>query len=631
MGALLSGESMAELVLRATVLNSYRRTTHVLAAAGFEVGRHSVRISSLSRGLDGLAVALGLPHGSDDLERVAIRPIAGKPGWVNFFRAPLRAVHRDARQRRVSPMSLRKSLHLKAMWTVGVFSFDPDTKELLLDRCPECLRPPTFSRSYGLQFCVRVDRYGVTRGRVDFRDYPQPNLEINDLEALDFCSGLIDPERSNGDGCRSLHPEIGAFEPSALFEGILAVACAITSRASHTSSTLERPSCLADYQRFTSEVLAKSARMFLDWPDGFHKIAADVRATAGDRSGYYGVRKELGPIVAISMDQHVDPLLKSLLKRRIATDMEGWEGAAHAIRTGTYRAGDDYVPVCQATKDFNLDSRTILRLVRSGALPFRQLKNAQKGPMMVDVAALKDIIAHRRETLSSTKVAVDFCVPRACVSALADMGLLTPAKPRLSVPYAMGYYEKSSVEDLRRRCEDMASRTPPPATAMTITKAVGRLLPKLTNPWPEIFLRIIAGQLEVWCVGGKSLMASLAVRDAAALQFLYDAVSSSLAPDIVFTQQDAAGVLKTTPVIVNQLVREGFLSRKPTVTELGAFEREFILTSEITERFSALGQKLRWRDVPRILRAAGIQPYVLEQKKTLVWQRREVEPLLAAA
>jgi hypothetical protein len=531
-------------------------------------------------------------------------------------------------------MSLRKSLHLKAMWSVGVFSFDPGTKELLLDRCPECSRPPTFSRSYGLQyceFCVSADRYGVTRGRVDFRDYPQPTVEINDLEALDFCSGLIDPERRNRDGGRRLHPEISALEPSALFEGILAVACALTSRASYTSSTLERPSCLADYQRFTPEILAKSARMFLDWPDGFHKIAADVRATAGDRSGYYGVRKELGPLVAISMDQYVDPLLKSLFKRMIAADMEGWEGATHAIRTGIYRAGDDFVPVCQATKDFNLDSRTILRLVRSGALPFRQLKDPQKGPMMVDVAGLKDIITHRKKTLSSTKVAIEFCVPRPCLSALGDMGLLTPARPLLSVPYAMGYYEKSSVEDLRRRCEAMASPTPLPATAMTITKAVGRLLPKPTNPWPEIFLKIIRGQLEVWSVGGKSLMASLAVRDIGALQFLNDAVSSSLDADIVLTQQDAAGVLKTTPVIVNQLVRDGFLSRKPTVTELGVFEREFILTSEVTERFSALGRKLRWRDVPRILRAAGIQPYVLEPKKTLVWQRREVEPLIAAA
>ncbi|MGB3644106.1 MAG: hypothetical protein WBA15_06460 [Mesorhizobium sp.] len=157
------------------------------------------------------------------------------------------------------------------------------------------------------------------------------------------------------------------------------------------------------------------------------------------------------------------------------------------------------------------------------------------------------------------------------------------------------------------------------------------MIQALTNPWPEIFLKIIGGQLEVWSVGGKSLMASLAVRDAEALQFLNEAVSSNLDADIVLTQQDAARVLKTTPVIVNQLVRDGFLSRKPTVTELGVFEREFILTSEVTERFSALGHKLRWRDVPRILRAAGIQPYVLEPKKTLVWQRRDVEPLFAAA
>ncbi|MGB3540562.1 MAG: hypothetical protein WBA42_20595 [Mesorhizobium sp.] len=67
------------------------------------------------------------------------------------------------------------------------------------------------------------------------------------------------------------------------------------------------------------------------------------------------------------------------------------------------------------------------------------------------------------------------------------------------------------------------------------------------------------------------------------------------------------------------------------MTELGIFERELILTYDVTGCFSALGDKLRWRDVPRILRAAGIQPYVLESKKTLVWKRREVEPPIAAA
>lgn len=630
-GRILEGESVAELVLRATALNSYRRTTHVLAAAGYEVNRHSVRIGSLSHGLDGLGVALGLPNGSDELEHVAIKP-ASKPGWVDFFGVPMRAIHRNAKQRRVSPISLRKSLHLKAIWTVAVFSFDPGTKELLLDRCPECSRSPTFSRTYGLQyceFCVSADRYGVTRGRVDFRDYPQPKVCVEDLEALDFCSDLIDPERADGDWRRRLHPEIGAIQPASLFEGILAVACAITSQANHQSSTLERPSCLADYDRFTPDVLARATRMFLDWPDGFHKVAAEVRATASERSGHYGVRKELGPLVAVSMDYHVDPALKSSVRRMIAKDMGKWEGATEAIRTGAYRADGNFVPVSQAAKDFHLDSRTILRLVRSGTLPFRQLKNIEKGPVMVDVGALSQIISHRKESLSSTKVAVDFGVPRACLSVLADAGLLTEARPLLSMSYAMAYYEKTSVDELRLRCKGVASLEIPPRTALTITKAVGRL-PHLTNPWADIFRRIIGGQLEVWCVGGKSLMASLMVRDVAALQHISDAGVGSVDPDIVFTQHDAAGVLKTTPVIVNQLVREGFLSRKPTVSELVAFEREYMLTSEITEIFATRGQKLRWRDTPRILRAAGFQPIVLEPKKTLVWRRSEVETFVMA-
>lgn len=633
-GAVMTGESVAEAVMRATSLNSYRRTTHVLAAAGFEVGRHSVRIGNLSNGLEGLAVALGLPSDSEDLQRAAIRPLEGKPGWVDFFGIPLRAIHRDARRRRVSPMSLRNSLHLKAIWSVGVFSFDPRTKETLLSRCPECSRQPTFDRTYGLQyceFCVSADRYGVTRGRVDFRDHPQPTVEISDLEALDFCSDLVDPERSNDNWRRSLHPEIGALQQSSLFEGIFAVACALTSRPSHISSTLERPSYLEDYQRFTPEVLARSARMFLDWPDGFHRVAEDIRATAEDRRGYYGVRKELGPLVAISMDELVDPHLKSLFKRMIAIDMGRCDGAAHAIRTATYRATADFVPVHQAAKDFHLDSRTVLRLVRSGALPCRRLETARKGPTLVDVAALKNIVAHREQNLTASKVAIELCVPRACLPALADMGLLTSARSILSAPYAMDYYEKGSVGDLRRRCEDAALRTPAPATALSIVQAVGRLRPKPSNPWPEIIHRIIRGQLEVWNVGRKSLMASMAVRDAGALRFLDATVPGRLDSDIVLTQCDAAGVLRTTPVIVNQLVREGFLPKKPTVRELDAFLGKFILTSEITECFAILGRPLRWRDVPRLLRAAGVRPHVLEPKKTLVWQRKEVEPLLKAA
>ena len=122
-------------------------------------------------------------------------------------------------------------------------------------------------------------------------------------------------------------------------------------------------------------------------------------------------------------------------------------------------------------------------------------------------------------------------------------------------------------------------------------------------------------------------MASMAVRDAGALRFLDATVPGRLDSDIVLTQCDAAGVLRTTPVIVNQLVREGFLPKRPTVRELDAFQGEFILTSEITERSATLGRPLRWRDVPRLLRAAGVEPHILEPKKTLVWHRKEVEPL----
>jgi hypothetical protein len=45
---------------------------------------------------------------------------------------------------------------------------------------------------------------------LDLRDFPQPKIQVDDEEALDFLTGLIDPSPVRKERSRRLVPEMGA-------------------------------------------------------------------------------------------------------------------------------------------------------------------------------------------------------------------------------------------------------------------------------------------------------------------------------------------------------------------------------------------------------------------------------------
>lgn len=632
----IPGQSIAEVILEAAAGNCYRTAGHVISAAGITY-RGDPSIFSRARGReDDLAVTLRMPDRIDFLRSISPNPIIGRPGWSDFFGVPLRNVHRDTRRRRVSPRSLARSLHLKAVWSVRVLSFDPLTREVLLDRCPECGRRPTYLRSYGVQyceFCVQSDEYGFPCGKVDFRDFPQPVVEVEDATALDFAIGLIDPE---GNELRNfperLHSELAEFGAGDLFELIVGTACALTTRPSWKASTLDRPSRQVDYARFTPDVLSKAARMLLDWPDGFHRIAAEVRDHAKDRTGYYGVRKELGPLVALSMDANLRPEIQRLIKYRIKLDMNVTSDVAHTVRRSEHRCSSDFIPIQQAAREYGITRRTISRLVKRRSVRAMKVSDAVKAPVLVDSQQLAEIIASRVVGMPSQSVAVDLGIPRACLRSLADAGFLVRLAPGPLAHRGADYYSKDSVVELRRQCEMTAVDGPRPEGWVRITKAVNRLGLADANPWPEIVSGIVEGEIKIWRVEGRltALMTSHAVKDVGELALKVSREGQRVDDDVVFTQAEAADFLKTTSVRVNGLIRLGLLSPRPTAIDLKKFAAEFVLTAEVTEQFASHGRKLRWRDVPSLLRASGVEPATATDGTVgLVWRRAEVAAVLA--
>ena len=628
----IPGQSIAEVILEAAADNCYRTAGHVISAAGIDY-RGDPSIFARARGREEeLATTLRMPDQVDLLRSISPNPVAGRPGWSDFFGVPLRNVHRDMKRRRVSPRSLARSLHLKAIWSVRVLSFDPLTKELLLDRCPECGRRPTYLRTYGVQyceFCVQSDEDGFPCGKVDFRDFPQPVVEVDDVEGLDFVVGLIDPEgkgipHSHG----RLHEELAEFGAGDLFELTVATACALTTSSSWSASTLDRPSRQDEYARFTPEVLAKAARMLLDWPDGFHRIAAEVRATAKDRAGHYGVRKELGPLVALGMDANLQPRVQRLIKHRITLDMGITSGVANTVRRAEHRFSSTFIPIQQAAQEYGVTRRAISRLVKRRSVRAMKVSDAVKAPVLVDSLQLAEIIGSRIFGMPSQSVAVELGIPRACLRSLADAGFLVRLEPGPLAHRSGDYYLKDSVDELRRRCEMMAADEPRPEGWVRITKAVNRLGLADANPWPEIVAGILGGGIKIWRVEGRltALMTSHAVKDLLELTLNASREGHRYENDVVFTQAEAADFLNITAVQVNGLIRLGLLSPRPTVVEMKEFRAKFVLTAEVAERFASSGRKLRWRDVPSLLRTSGVAPAAtMDGKVGLVWRRAEVE------
>jgi hypothetical protein len=217
------------------------------------------------------------------------------------------------------------------------------------------------------------------------------------------------------------------------------------------------------------------------------------------------------------------------------------------------------------------------------------------------------------------------------LGSLAEAGFLVRLAPGPLAHPGGDYYLKASVDEFRRRCEMMAADGPRPEAWVRITKAVNRLGLAGANPWPEIVAGIFGGKIKIWRVEGRltALMTSHAVKDVGELALKDSHEGHRVEDDVVFTQAEAADFLKTTSVRVNGLVRLGLLPPRPTAVDLKKFAAEFVLTAEVAEQFASIGRHLRWRDVPRLLRASGVEPAVaMDGMVGLVWRRAEVEAVI---
>lgn len=590
---------------------------------------------------EGLAILLRTSK--EEIERRLHRPAKldnRRSVAIDFFGTRIRADYRESGRRRLSPRGLRISPHHRAIWDLRVFSFDPETRESLIDSCPECKRVLGWRRAYGIQYCDWCLGPNTRHPLVDLRDYPQAVIEVEDGEALDFVTDLVNPDsdvRSAAAGRASLDMWANT-SPSELFEITIAFACALTMKVGEARTTLERPKSIDSYRRFTPDVLATAGRIMLDGARGFTAVSDRIRANAGERPGFYGVKKELLPLFCMSVDQHLTKKTKKTIKMAIRADMERTR-ADVALRRIDYAGDERYLSIESLVAKTGLNRPCLARLADSGAVEVITASGAKQAPKLMAVADVMPLVEMFKDSIHQKYAAGLLDVSQDVLPDLEERGLIHRVDGPVTALFQTNhtYYRAAEVEKLASNIQLHVQAADAKAKLMRISKAVKRL-GMTPIPWGAVIAAIVsrkavisqvAGDNKNWRTGGgttnvraflKAVHAELRERDASA-------------PDEWIGNQTVAEILYVGEVFVSLLAKAGYLERNgPNSHKLfdrGQVEtlaRKCIFVREIMER----ARISRARDVRSWLAERGLSiEFELSPDRYLAFDRKGVEEVLA--
>lgn len=625
----ITGENLPGYVIRLAALNAYPGAHDVLAQAGIETV-HPESIGSLSRErLSGLVGLLG-----EGIVPMIHTRSKGGAGLRDFFGMPLRNVHREVLRRRVAPRALAASPHMRAVWALRPFCFDPETRERLIDACPVCAQPLGYKRTLGgiafCESCTRTDEEGFTRAAVDLRDFPQPRIEVEDDEALSLVTALADPDPRTRDAFSDRIAEpFRVFHRGQLFELAIAFACAVTADADRSMTTLDRPANREEYARLSPEALAMAGRALLDWPSGFSALAARVRDGAGDRRGNFGIRKELGPLVGVTVDQHLPRALKKIVREAVDADMAQTAWLMPTGRRRENRHRDDLISAQEASTRFGIHRRLFQRLAADPRVTsFRS--TGKKAPTLFVASEIEALARRRDEVDAAGTLVARLGIPREGLAQLAACGLIeAETGPVLHLLVGSSYFDRASVDRFVARVEAQVKPGSPPPSYARLSKSINRIGVVGEKRWDLVFQAVVSGELPVWNVEGDltTIGARLAAAEIGPIKRILERGQGviSTASEDRLTRREAAGLLGTSEAAVIGLVQEGLLPDDIRRRDVAGFTETYMLTAEIGRVLRERGVRLRHRDVRPWMEARGAAVHaVIGMTGGLVWMRGEV-------
>ncbi len=267
-------EGVPDLLMRATCENGFPDMRAVNLMLGCSSDKQWSHSALTKRPIDPVAIAtmLGL-----EPERIEAILYGMRPGLINFFGAKITSFNLGG-ARKVSPTHLKLHGYQKALWGLRCFSFDPEKREELIDRC-DCGRRLLFGQTAAFFTCTKCG--------ADLRELKSPMVDIIDGTALDFFLTLIDPcaDRSRR---WNIGESLRRFSRGEIFTLIVE-----SAKLLNLQMTGRKDKRVNDYT-IPPAVLLKAARSVLHWPNGFIEMAISIE----DSKIASSTRQKTHPLVA---------------------------------------------------------------------------------------------------------------------------------------------------------------------------------------------------------------------------------------------------------------------------------------------------------------------------------------------
>ncbi len=628
----LPGESILNVLQRAAAENCYLSVGEVLSLVeGFDGPFHLAE--SRMNGLEAnLAEVLGHPERVEDIAAMTIRRTPGQSGWLTFAGTSLRRIHRDLRHRRVAPRSLRRALHDKAVWSIKAFSFDPITKESLLGECPSCTRPFSYGRTRGLQFCdncSRVDDWGFVRGCVDLRDHPQPIVQCEDEEALDFVTALVDPDPDNP-GRKVPVPQGSPFvavERGHIFELVITIANALVAEVVSVGHGVRRLRTRESFAQIKAHHLEAAGRAVLSWPDGFFRLVEANHNARSDTRTLYGMQHETGTLFHMKRNRNLDDHVQGIVQDALVEYMSMTAPTSSSVRRrGAFRDDSRLMTLGEAALRYSIRPRTLKMQIEALGIERVTPEKARSAPKLISSAVMERIAAETKVSMPEAAVRRRWGVPREGLCSLAATGHLRPTSrlERWESSYAV-YYDIAAVEEFEKSLEAVLVPLANGTEGVTVNRAL--FLSGLTSR--SALGDVVGGILDRTVAASRSdgegrRFGAIVLHDASVVEAYVDPRNEN--EDQRIFAIDAAEMLAVDPKALRSYVALGLMKPAITLRTAKKFSSRYMTLAETRKIMQAqLGPGVEWAGQPTASRSNYPDPILDLGGSTALWLRKEVE------
>lgn len=611
-------ECLRDLLLRAAAENGHVDVDHVLRLLRSGSARpRSLSSADLDTWIDRSALrdVLGL-------SATEPRPpfeVSLNLGTQTFFGTTIRKPH-IFRGVRLSPRSLKVALYYKAAWRVSPLTFDPNTREILLERCPvpSCNSKFSSKNTLGLQYCWACGNRELENGApyryIDLRDFAQPLVHVDDEEALDFAIGLIDPQKSDGTKrISALHDDFSSLHRGGVFNFIAVVGGHLGTLGNACGTLIPTRTRRRPMVGYTVEppALAEAARMVLAWPSRFQEFLSHVRQLRPDVPDYPGrffrshgftpqFRKT---ILGLINDERRISRASGMLQK--ATESQNSMDALFA----------ETVPLIQVRRCHNEES------VSAGT-------DWDRYPVDIGDDQVRLTVLRKKPGIQTLANAIG--VPTYEFNHLVKQKLLAPSVVDLNSGEQLHLAARPLVESL----VGQRSRKGMPKKVFSLGRAMNAISLRLEQPWTHLLLAATQGLFEYWFdrSRGVSLFNSIKIQNLDLLRatILESPPSAQSRRKYLLSNSDAAITLCTMPGGFSKYVREGLLNTPSTLEELQRVRVKYLLACEISTRLAEEGSVGRGhKSVTSEMAQKGIS-FVAGRNLTL-WDRAQAEALYGSS